>query len=102
VNVFGVSSQTAPAATTGTANHTAKNRSGNSSNFRGNGVSTSSKFQLLLQLGRLKMTVFSAVTYSAATTLALHHTSSQLDPFKFVLGLAFMLSCQLTAHFYGE
>jgi hypothetical protein len=42
-------------------------------------ISTSSgMLELLLQLGRLKMTVFSAVTYAAGATLAVH-----LDPGQF-------------------
>eukprot|EP00611_Tribonema_gayanum_P019941 TRINITY_DN3552_c0_g1_i4.p1 TRINITY_DN3552_c0_g1~~TRINITY_DN3552_c0_g1_i4.p1 ORF type:complete len:373 (-),score=133.15 TRINITY_DN3552_c0_g1_i4:1134-2135(-) len=58
---------------------------------------------LLLQLGRFKMVVFSAVTYAAGATLAL-----QLDPdltfsaSTFLIGYVFVLSCQLVAHYSGE
>jgi 1,4-dihydroxy-2-naphthoate octaprenyltransferase len=59
--------------------------------------------ELLLKLGRLRMTVFSAVTYAAATTLALEHApGSEFSFVLFIQGFFFMLFCQLTAHFLGE
>jgi 1,4-dihydroxy-2-naphthoate octaprenyltransferase len=66
------------------------------------------ELSLLAQLGRLRMTIFSAVTYSTAFSLALHFDfGSKLDviPFQtsdFLFGWAFILSCQLSAHFLGE
>lgn len=63
---------------------------------------------MLAQLGRLRMTIFSAVTYSTAFSMALHYEfGSKLDsiPFQtgtFLLGWAFILFCQLSAHFLGE
>ncbi len=65
------------------------------------------ELSLLVKLGRLKMTIFSAVTYSTAYTLAFHHdlTTTQrnsIDIPQFLLGWLFVLFCQLSAHFLGE
>ena len=66
------------------------------------------ELSMLAQLGRLRMTIFSAVTYSTAFSMALHYEfGSKLDsiPFQtgtFLLGWAFILFCQLSAHFLGE
>lgn len=61
----------------------------------------------LFRLGRLNMTVFSAVTYAAGATLGLEAAREAgvavgFDPATFVLGYLFTLSCQLGAHFLGE
>jgi 2-polyprenyl-6-methoxyphenol hydroxylase-like FAD-dependent oxidoreductase/1,4-dihydroxy-2-naphthoate octaprenyltransferase len=59
----------------------------------------------ILKLGRLKMTVFSAVTYAAGASLALSLSSSgydQFSPWNFAWGYVFVLLCQLMAHFTGE
>ena len=57
------------------------------------------KLQLLLKLGRMKMTVFSAVTYGAAARLA---GLSNLDSALFISGWAFVFFTQMVAHFLGE
>ncbi|PRP81745.1 hypothetical protein PROFUN_10845 [Planoprotostelium fungivorum] len=66
---------------------------------------TSLKVQLSLiaKLGRLRMTIFSAVTYSVAFSIALPHDPSKQFPyFIFLSGWLFTLCCQLSAHFLGE
>ncbi|KAG5181541.1 hypothetical protein JKP88DRAFT_321344 [Tribonema minus] len=58
---------------------------------------------LLLQLGRFKMVVFSAVTYAAGATLALQRDPDlTFSASTFLIGYAFVLSCQLVAHYSGE
>ncbi|CAM9168255.1 unnamed protein product [Scytosiphon promiscuus] len=62
---------------------------------------------LVLKLGRLKMTVFSAVTYGTAASLAnLVLTeagmTSRFDAGQFLAGWAFVFFTQLVAHFLGE
>lgn len=54
---------------------------------------------LVLKLGRMKMTVFSAVTYGAAASLS---GLSELDSTLFVAGWAFVFFTQMVAHFLGE
>ncbi|KAI9189495.1 hypothetical protein H9P43_000928 [Blastocladiella emersonii ATCC 22665] len=62
----------------------------------------------LMGLARLRMTIFSAVTYSTAATIGAAIGASALGSGhglelpRFVLGWAFVLLCQLTAHFLGE
>lgn len=64
--------------------------------------------QTLLSLARLKMTVFSAVTYSTAFSLGLQLSDSAENlksnfPYAtFLLGYLFMFLCQLSAHLLGE
>lgn len=53
----------------------------------------------MLKLGRMKMTVFSAVTYGAAASLA---GLRELDSTLFIAGWAFVFFTQLTAHFLGK
>jgi hypothetical protein len=61
------------------------------------------EFNLLVQLGRLKMTVFSAVTYSVAYSLEMHYDHNEtLNISQFLYGWIFVLLCQLSAHFLGE
>lgn len=55
--------------------------------------------RLILKLGRMKMTVFSAVTYAAAASLAYH---DEFDAGLFLAGWAFVFFTQLVAHFLGE
>jgi 4-hydroxybenzoate polyprenyltransferase len=57
---------------------------------------------LLMKLGRLKMTIFSAVTYSTCFTVGLHLDHMILDCGTFLFGWSFVLLCQLSAHFLGE
>ncbi|CAM9444668.1 unnamed protein product [Chrysoparadoxa australica] len=58
---------------------------------------------LILRLARLKMTVFSAVTYATAISMYLQDLEAPpLKVRKFIAGYFFMLSCQLLAHFSGE
>lgn len=61
----------------------------------------------LMALARLKMAVFSAVTYSAAFTLGLRlaqstSSGSVFDYETFIFGWLFMFTCQLSAHLLGE
>eukprot|EP00752_Nemacystus_decipiens_P013459 g11921.t1 len=63
--------------------------------------------KLVLKLGRLKMTVFSAVTYGTAasvTNLALIEagSESEFDAGLFLAGWMFVFFTQLVAHFLGE
>lgn len=63
--------------------------------------------KLVLKLGRLKMTVFSAVTYGTAASvanLALIEAGSpsEFDAGLFLAGWAFVFFTQLVAHFLGE
>lgn len=63
--------------------------------------------KLVLKLGRLKMAVFSAVTYGTAASvanLALIEADSatQFDAELFLVGWAFVFFTQLVAHFLGE
>ncbi|CAM9819977.1 unnamed protein product, partial [Scytosiphon promiscuus] len=63
--------------------------------------------KLVLKLGRLKMTVFSAVTYGTAASmanlaLADAGMASQFDARLFLTGWAFVFFTQLVAHFLGE
>ncbi|CBJ28407.1 Flavoprotein Monooxygenase [Ectocarpus siliculosus] len=63
--------------------------------------------KLVLKLGRLKMTVFSAVTYGTAASvanLALLEAGSpsEFDAGLFLAGWAFVFFTQLVAHFLGE
>lgn len=61
------------------------------------------EFNLLVKLGRLKMTVFSAVTYSVAYSLEMHYDRIEtLNIPHFLYGWLFVLLCQLSAHFLGE
>lgn len=55
--------------------------------------------QAILRLGRMKMTVFSAVTYGAAASLA---GMSELDSGLFLAGWVFVFFTQMVAHFLGE
>lgn len=55
--------------------------------------------QLVLKLGRLKMTVFSAVTYGAAASLA---GLGELDSGLFLAGWAFVFFTQMVAHYLGK
>lgn len=55
--------------------------------------------RLLAKLGRLKMTVFSAVTYAAGASLA---APVHFDTGLFFAGWAFVFFTQLVAHFLGE
>lgn len=57
------------------------------------------RLQLVLKLGRMKMTVFSAVTYGVAASLA---GLSELDSTLFIVGWAFVFFTQMVAHFLGE
>ena len=69
---------------------------------------------LLFRLGRLNMTVFSAVTYAAGATLGLQAITAaaggreaesvvaSFSPWVFVMGYLFTLACQLGAHYLGE
>ena len=63
--------------------------------------------KLVLKLGRLKMTVFSAVTYGTAASvanLALLEAgaASEFDVGLFLAGWAFVFFTQLVAHFLGK
>lgn len=63
--------------------------------------------KLVLRLGRLKMTVFSAVTYGTAASvanLALIEAGSaiEFDAGLFLAGWAFVFFTQLVAHFLGK
>ncbi len=63
--------------------------------------------KLALKLGRLKMTVFSAVTYGAAASIANlalveAGAESEFDPGLFLAGWALVFFNQLVAHFMGE
>lgn len=63
--------------------------------------------KLVLKLGRLKMTVFSAVTYGTAASvanlvLAEAGMASAFDAGLFLTGWAFVFFTQLVAHFLGE
>lgn len=58
--------------------------------------------RLVLKLGRLKMTVFSAVTYAAAANLAVGLPPNEFDAWIFLSGWLFVLFTQLVAHFLGE
>ncbi|CAN0385547.1 unnamed protein product, partial [Laminaria digitata] len=55
--------------------------------------------RLVLKLGRLKMTVFSAVTYATAACLV---EPSDFNATRFLAGWAFVFFTQLVAHFLGE
>ncbi|KAI9001816.1 hypothetical protein DFJ74DRAFT_714437 [Hyaloraphidium curvatum] len=65
-------------------------------------------FSMLVTLARLKMAVFSAVTYSTAFTLGLRLARERSDaavPFSlsaFFSGWLFMFLCQMSAHLLGE
>jgi 4-hydroxybenzoate polyprenyltransferase len=63
-----------------------------------------STLSVIIQLARLKMAVFSAVTYSAAFTLGrqLAGTFGSFNYTTFILGWLFMFLCQLSAHLLGE
>lgn len=63
--------------------------------------------KLVLKLGRLKMAVFSAVTYGTAASvanLALVEAGStrEFDAGLFLVGWAFVFFTQLMAHFLGK
>ena len=55
--------------------------------------------RLVLKLGRLKMTVFSAVTYATAASLI---EPADFNATRFLAGWAFVFFTQLVAHFLGE
>ena len=55
--------------------------------------------RLVLKLGRLKMTVFSAVTYATAASLV---DPAEFNATRFLAGWAFVFFTQLVAHFLGE
>ncbi|CAM9385567.1 unnamed protein product [Choristocarpus tenellus] len=59
------------------------------------------RIEMILRLARLKMAVFSAVTYAAGATVALDSGSS-FDAIGFLEGWAFVFLCQLVAHLLGE
>lgn len=54
---------------------------------------------MLLKLGRMKMTVFSAVTYGAGASVA---NLRELDSGLFLWGWAFVFFTQMVAHLLGE
>lgn len=64
--------------------------------------------KLVLKLGRLKMTVFSAVTYGTAASMAnlalieAAGSDSEFDAGRFLQGWAFVFFTQMVAHFLGE
>jgi len=63
--------------------------------------------KLVFKLARLKMTVFSAVTYGTAASvanLALIEagSESEFDAGRFLAGWAFVFFTQLVAHFLGD
>lgn len=63
--------------------------------------------KLVLKLGRLKMTVFSAVTYGTAASVANlvlveAGAASEFDAGLFLAGWSFVFFTQLVAHFLGE
>ncbi len=67
------------------------------------------ELEILSRLTRLRMTIFSAVTYSVAYTIGLrcggfqNYTQSlHMDISQFLIGWTFILSCQISAHLLGE
>jgi 1,4-dihydroxy-2-naphthoate octaprenyltransferase len=68
---------------------------------------------ILSRLARLRMTIFSAVTYSVAYTLGMRCKNnfnnfstkkygSEMNITEFLIGWAFVLCCQISAHLLGE
>lgn len=55
--------------------------------------------RFVAKLARLKMTIFSAVTYGVAASLV---ESDRFDPYLFFVGWTFVFVTQLVAHFFGE
>lgn len=55
--------------------------------------------RFVAKLARLKMTIFSAVTYGVAASLT---ESDRFDPYLFFVGWTFVFFTQLVAHFLGE
>lgn len=55
--------------------------------------------RFVAKLARLKMTIFSAVTYGVAASLT---ESNRFDPYLFLVGWTFVFVTQLVAHFFGE
>lgn len=67
------------------------------------------ELEILSRLARLRMTIFSAVTYSVAYSIGLRCEELQnhlqfpgMNTLQFLIGWAFILSCQVSAHLLGE
>src|SRR5690242_10457683 len=65
------------------------------------------KLSIIWTLSRLRMTIFSAVTYSVFFSIGLRkgQDGAEIETFSiamFIWGWLFVLLCQLTAHFLGE
>ncbi|CAM9340023.1 unnamed protein product [Hapterophycus canaliculatus] len=63
--------------------------------------------KLVMKLARLKMTVFSAMTYATSASLANlalaeAGLTKQFDTWMFLAGWAFVFSSQMVAHFLGK